>query len=286
MPRIVDLTHTLTSKIHVYPEDPKFSAKPAIQFPKGDGIRVHALRLGTHTGTHIDAPFHFYKNGMKIDEVPLEWLIGRPVIIDISALVRRTDRFRVEWEHLAEYEEEFRRAGEGDGILLIRTGWDTWFSWTSDTYLHHPYFTGDVAAKLIEHGIRIFGVDTLNPERTCLEPLWGEDPERYGDNPWAMHEAMLGSGGLIVENLANLQEIMEETPGKEWIIHFVPLKLGGLDGSPIRAYAIQQVGTRGFMSATAFLMLTGSVTSRINSKSGGLARTENNTPFVPVGGDA
>ena len=244
MPKIVDLTHTLKSDIHITPEDPTFSAKPAIQFPKGDGCRVHALRLGTHTGTHLDAPHHFYKAGKKIDKVPLEWLVGRPLVIDISSLVNGTDRFRVEWEHLAEYEEEIRKAGQGDKILLIRTGWDTWFSWTrTQTYLHHPYFTGDVAAKLVEHGIRIFGVDTLSPDRTCLEPVWGEDTERYGDDPWALHHAILGSGGLIVENLANLQEIIEEAPGKEWIVHFIPLKLGGLDGSPIRAYAMQQVCT-------------------------------------------
>ena len=242
MAKIVDLTQTLESNIHVYPEDPEFSAKPAIKFPSGDGIRVHALRLGTHTGTHIDAPHHFYKNGMKVDEIPLEWLMGRPVVIDISSLVRGRDRFRVEWEHLAEHEEEIRKAGQGDKILLIRTGWDTWFSSTrSQRYLLHPYFTGEVAEKLVEYGIRVFGVDSLSPDRTSIEPIWGEDTERYGDNPWALHDGILGSGGFIVENLTNLQEIMEEAPGKEWIVHFIPLKLGGLDGSPIRAYAIQQV---------------------------------------------
>ena len=98
-----------------------------------------------------------------------------------------------------------------------------------------------MAAKLLEHGIRIFGVDTLNPDRTCLEPIWGEDTERYGENPWALHDTILGSGGLIVEKLTNLQEIMDEIPGKEWIVHFIPLKLCGLDGSPARAYAVQQV---------------------------------------------
>ncbi|KAF9646188.1 putative cyclase [Thelephora ganbajun] len=170
MPKIVDLTHTLDSDIHTYPEDPKFSAKPAFEFPKGNGCRVHALCLGTHTGTHADAPYHFYKDGKRIDEVPLEWLIGRPVVIDLSSLVSE-EGFRIEWEHLVEYEEEIRKAGQGDKILLIRTGWDTWFSRErSQTYLLHPYFTRDVAAKLLEHGIRIFCVDTLNPDSTYIEP--------------------------------------------------------------------------------------------------------------------
>jgi kynurenine formamidase len=240
MPKIVDLTRTLTSNIPTYPGDPTFSAKPAFQFPHGDGARVHALHLGTHTGTHIDAPYHFYKNGKRINEVPLDWLIGRPVVIDISSLVRDTESFRIEWEHLAEYEEKFRQAGQGDKILLIRTGWD-FESYSSPDYFLHPYFTGGVAAKLLEHGIRIFGVDTLNPDRTCLEPTL-EEGEATENDPWALHHTILGSGGLIVENLAYLYEITDETPGKEWIVHFIPLKLGKLDGSPIRAYAIQQVG--------------------------------------------
>ena len=242
MVKIVDLTHTLESNIHTYPGDPEFSAKPAFKFPAGDGPRVHALRLGTHTGTHIDAPYHFYKDGKKIDEVPLEWLIGRPVVIDLSSLVGGRECFRIEWEHLAKYEEEIRKAGQGDRILLIRTGWDIWFSRTrSQTYLLHPYFTGDVATKLVEHGIRVFGVDTLSPDRTSIKSMRGEVTRRHGEDPWVLHDAILGSGGLIVENLANLREIVEETPGKEWIVHFIPLKLGGLDGSPIRAHAIQQV---------------------------------------------
>ena len=121
MAKIVDLTQTLKSDIHIYPDDPKFSAKPAFEVPKRDGFRVHALRLGTHTGTHIDAPYHAYKNGKKIDEVPLEWLVGRPVVIDLSSLVGNRDCFRIEWEHLAEYEEEIYKADQGDKILSIRT---------------------------------------------------------------------------------------------------------------------------------------------------------------------
>lgn len=266
MANIVDLTHTVESDIHTYPDDPIFSAEPAFEFPSGDGCRVHALHLGTHTGTHIDAPYHFYKNGKKINEVPLEWLVGRPVVIDISSLVGMKDRFRIEWDHLAIYEEGIRKAGQGDKILLIRTGWDVWFSQTrSNTYLLHPYFSGDVAAKLVEHGIRIFGVDSLSPDRTSIEPA-GEDTECYGDDPWAIHHAIHGSGGLIVENLANLQEIIGETPGKEWVIHFIPLKLGGLDGSPIRAYAIQQVSTP-VNTRNGVPMLTGSAIPRIRSKS-------------------
>ena len=221
---------------------------------------------------------------MKIDEVPLEWLIGRPVVIDLSSLVRNRDRFRIEWEHLAEYEEEIWKAGQGDRILLIRTGWDTWFSSIgSQTYLLHPYFTGDVAAKLLEHGIRIFGVDTLSPDRTSIEPIWGEDTERYGENPWALHDAILGSGGLIVENLTNLQDIAEETPGKEWIVHFIPLKLGGLDGSPIRAYAIQQVSILAYVHD----MLADSETPRIESKPRSLHSLRDTFPGprVLVGGD-
>jgi kynurenine formamidase len=106
MTKVVDLTHPLSADTLAYPGDPKFSASPAFQFPPGNGARVHALHLSTHTGTHIDAPYHFYKRGKRINEVPLEWLIGTPVVIGISSLVYGTTKcFRVEWDHLAEYEE-------------------------------------------------------------------------------------------------------------------------------------------------------------------------------------
>lgn len=236
--KFIDLTHPLDSETQIYPLDPLFSSNHYATHEK-DGYCVHQLSLGTHTGTHIDAPYHFVADGQTIDQMPLETFVSEAVIVDLSEATLRTDeagherslraRERITWEDLTPY-AALMKPGR---MFLVNTGWSK-AHYKSDKYLDHPYFAPGVASELVARGIKLVGTDTLNPDET--PPTDGaECAEGFG-----FHEVFLGAGGTIVENLTNLEELIhaqKEAPSSKWMINVVPLKLTGADGSPVRAFA-------------------------------------------------
>lgn len=226
--RFIDLSHPLTSETQIYPSDPAFQCKTHASHAK-DGYCVHQLSLGTHTGTHIDAPYHFFPNGRKIGDIRLEELVGDVAVVNLSGL---QERQRISWEILQPYEHLMQDCQ----ILFINTGWCR-AHYQTPMYLSHPYFAPNIAVEILARGIRVVGVDTLNPDETpsIFAPVL-EDSDGFG-----FHEAFLGAGGIIAENLANLEELLEaqeNTPeGEKWIVYLVPLNLTEADGSPVRAFA-------------------------------------------------
>jgi kynurenine formamidase len=108
-------------------------------------------------------------------------------------------------------------------IVLIATGWSSHYG--SALYLDHPYLATELGEELLNRGVRVLGVDLINPD---------PDGEEHESVP--IHELMLGSGGYIVENLTNLGRIDWTRP----LVSLLPLRLAGLDGSPIRAVAIRE----------------------------------------------
>jgi kynurenine formamidase len=226
---IIDLTHPLTPNIQVYPGDPPFNSTPCCTIPS-DGLSVHRLSLGTHTGTHIDAPSHFIPSGKPIGQIPLTELVSRhAVIVDLSKNGLSPSQ-KITWEeHLKPYGEKM----SGDKVLVIYTGWSDRF-WGSEEYFDHPYLTKEAAEKVVvEKGVRVLAVDTASPDAT------NGNADGFG-----VHETVLGMGGVIVENLANVNKILDGEGGdsSEWVVSFVPLYLGGEeDGSPIRAFAWKQM---------------------------------------------
>ncbi|KAJ3829643.1 hypothetical protein F5878DRAFT_137941 [Lentinula raphanica] len=215
---IIDLTHPLDpNKITIYPGDPEFTCCPSLTVAK-DGFSVHSLSLGTHTGTHIDAPSHSIINGTTIDQVPLDTLVACPAIV-----VDLTDKkagSKIIWDDLDKYSSRMKSGT----VLLLYTGWSK--HWGTPAYLEYPYLDKDAAVKILATGVRIVGLDTLSPDEI-------DGPEGYG-----VHEVILGAGGLIVENLTNLKALWEldAKAGKEVLTSIVPLSLTGCDGSPIRAF--------------------------------------------------
>lgn len=145
------------------------------------------MEIGTHSGTHMDAPSHFLKNGKTIDEVNLEACVGRCSVIAMSGKVGR--------EELLEYK------GKVEERLLIK----------GDIIL-----TVEGASALVEMGIRLIGVEglTVGPE----------------DAPMEVHLILLNKEVVILEGL-----VLDAVPEGEYLLSAAPLKLGGLDGAPVRA---------------------------------------------------
>jgi kynurenine formamidase len=208
--RIIDLSHTLSATgMSVWPGHPTFSS-----FKLQTRRSVTALSFGSHTGTHIDAPSHFVADGLAIDEVDLQRLLGRAVVVDVRG---KGARERITWEDVKGYEEKL---GEGV-IVLICTGWSRY--WGTEMYGEHPFLDPDAARELVARGVRVIGVDTLGPDE--------DEAEGVG-----AHEVILGAGGLIAENLRGVEEVIGmERP----IVSLLPIKIGGCDGAPIRAIAFE-----------------------------------------------
>ncbi|GBE80860.1 hypothetical protein SCP_0305800 [Sparassis crispa] len=217
----VDLSQPLNANVHVYPGDPQYSCCPALTLSK-DGVNVQAISMGSHTGTHVDAPYHFIADGTRIDQIGLERFVGPALVVDLTA---KRAKEKIVWADLTPYESEMRRrSGEGGSIiLLLRTGWSRY--WGTETYLEHPFLDERAAQGIVNAGVRVLGVDTLSPDETSHEA------------DFAAHRVVLGAGGIIAENLNHLEAIQEG----EWIVNLVPLKLEGCDGSPVRAFAWRHV---------------------------------------------
>ncbi|KAI0644925.1 putative cyclase [Trametes meyenii] len=220
LPTYVDLTYVVDENVQVYPGDPAFSCCPTLTIPK-DGQTVHSISMGSHTGTHVDAPYHFIQDGATIDTISLSSFVAHAVVVDVTG---KQPKELITWTDLLPYIELIcRKAALPHGVVvLLHTGWSQ--HWQSSVYFEHPFLTRDAAERLIALGVKAIGVDTLSPDETCVD---GSTPD------FGVHHVVLGAGALIVENLTNIASIASG----DWLVNFVPLKLKGLDGSPVRAFA-------------------------------------------------
>jgi kynurenine formamidase len=172
-----------------------------------DGFRVSRLSLGTHQGTHLDAPSHYLPDGAGAESVPLEKLCGEAVVLDIPR-----GRLGVIDEAALIASGELRAGAR----ILIRTGWGA--QWGGKNYAFEgPGLTIGAARLLADRGVWLLGMDTASPSEVDSEPV---------------HRILTVAGVAIVENLANLDLC---PPRVE--LHALPLPLVGCDGAPLRVVA-------------------------------------------------
>jgi kynurenine formamidase len=218
--RVVDLSIPVGPETQIYPGDPLPAVRRALTIEQ-DGANVLALELGSHTGTHVDAPFHFETDGERLEDVGLDRFVGRAVIADVTG---HGDREPIDWDVLSAYED---RMAPGT-IFVLRTGWSEFYG--TERYFDHPFLTAAACERILERGVRTLAIDALNPDETVLD----ETEER-----WDVHHLVLGAGGVIAENLTNLSAIDFEDP----LLCMFPLRLAGdADGAPCRAIALDVAG--------------------------------------------
>lgn len=178
---IVDLTHTFTDAMPVYPGDQQASVRQIAAIDT-DGYADHFLSTGLHVGTHIDAPAHMIAGGKKIHELPPEFFCGKGVLIDARGKEVLDAKMLGQSGH----------ASISDGtVVLFCTGWSSRFH-TSEYFTGFPVMTEDVAEELVRRKIRMVGFDAPSPDRA----------------PFSVHKILLGAGVLIIENLTNLEELL------------------------------------------------------------------------------
>ncbi len=216
MYRIIDLSHKIDDDTPVYPGDPPVRLTPAATLA-GDGFNLLHVRMGSQTGTHVDAPYHLSDAGARLDELPLELFVGPAVLVDVRG---RRPRSPIGWEDLAPVADRLRPGR----ILVLHTGWDQ--QWGSDAYFDHPHLTGQAAERIVASGVRTVAIDALSVDETVPH---GAPPAGF-----AAHEVLLGAGGVIVENLTNLDAVREPA-----VLSVLPLHLARADGAPVRAVALE-----------------------------------------------
>ena len=269
-PTLIDLTQPFDSKIPVYPGDPPFSCRQSHSVPR-DGYSVHALSCSSHVGTHIDAPSHFFVDGATVDQLSLSTFILPALVLDVS---HKKARECIAWDAVEHVADRIR-----PGIaVLFRTSWSRYWDPTTTTlpssdsrgrepthhYFDHPWLATDVAERLAALGVRVVGTDTMSPDQSPF-PMFsavgnnsnGGDGDGDGDGEmvtggeepitdYGFHFSFLGAGGLIVENLTNLDALLAAQeaarPDTEVIVSLLPLKITGCDGAPVRAVAWLQPG--------------------------------------------
>src|SRR6266571_6762106 len=93
MTKIIDVTVPLSRDVPTFPGDPRFDIRFPHQMEKGEPYNVASLALGAHSGTHVDAPFHFIPGGATVEQLPLEILMGKCRVVELPGLdkVERAD---------------------------------------------------------------------------------------------------------------------------------------------------------------------------------------------------
>lgn len=209
--RIIDLTAPMFDGAPTMPLDPQCSISWHSRLDTM-GYNLSHLQTSTHQGTHIDAPRHFYDDGISIDEIPLDRFIVRAIRVDLThkkagEAITVADMAGAKW-----YVER-------GCSLLLHTGWGKKFP-DKSYFSGFPYVSTELADWFAEKQIGIIGMDLPTPN--------GKD--------WKyVHLKMLGAGCLIVEGLANLEALPVH---EQFTFYALPLKLEGRDGSPIRAMAL------------------------------------------------
>jgi len=201
-----DLTHPVEPRMPTYPGDPPVRVAPHATHD-ADGSRVAALELGTHTGTHVDAPAHTEPDGRTLDAFPVERF-------DLAA--RRVDCRHLGAGATIERDDLLDGPDATVDLLVLDTGWHA--HWGTDRYADHPHLAPAAAewcaANDLDVGIDAFGVDPTPAESVPA------------------HHALLGRDRLIVENLTNLEGLPER-----FRLRATPLSVADADGAPVRAVA-------------------------------------------------
>ena len=209
----IDLTLTISKSI------PSFPGSPTPQFIswshlKEDGYNLELLFLSSHTGTHLDAPFHFVKNGIKIDQIPLSRLMGKAILIKI----KKSKNSPITKSDIVHFEKENGNIPNKSSIFFF-TGWQK-------NLKKDNYFTENP-------GLALSAATYLAQKKTNLVGIDSPSIDLGKDKSFSVHHILSKKNILIVENLANLNKIQS----REFDFTILPLKLKDATGSPVRAVA-------------------------------------------------
>lgn len=203
--RIFDISVPIVSGGLVYPGNPEIRIEAASEVSKGASSNLSLVSFGSHTGTHVDAPKHFFDTGGTVDRLPLNALIGPALVLAFT-----DDVMSVTAAHLQQH------SLEGVERVLLRTR-NSGFIRERQFRQDYTFVAPDAAEHLASLGVKLVGVDYLSIEQ-------------FHSGHHRTHRTLLERGIVIVEGL----DLSDITPGT-YAFSCLPLRLEGLDGAPARA---------------------------------------------------
>jgi arylformamidase len=212
---LIDLSHIIEHGMVTYPGLPgpiicDFLSREASRSRYAPGVefQIGKIEMVANTGTYLDSPFHRYANGKDLSQLPIERLA------DLDAVVVQAPA----GSGRAISSQAFRGVDLDGKAVLVRTGWDR--HWRTPLYLSgHPFLTSDAAEYLLDHGVTLVGIDSLNIDDT-------------DDGTRPVHSMLLGAEVPIVEHMCNLGAL----PERDFRFFAVPAKVAGFGTWPVRAF--------------------------------------------------
>jgi len=201
----IDVSVPLRSGMVHWPDNPPVQIERTLSIEHGDVANVSKISMGAHTGTHMDGPIHFVREGQGLDEMPLTATIGRARVIEIR------DPGSIKLDELHPH-----RLQRGERILFKTQ--NSARRWSSEDFMEDFVYISQGAARyLADRGIQTVGVDYLSVGGFRKD---GEET----------HLALLEAGTWVIEGL----ELSEVEPG-EYELICLPVKIERSDGAPARA---------------------------------------------------
>ncbi len=207
--RTYDITLTITPQSIVWPGDAPVVIKHTSSIAAGDNANVSEITMSCHTGTHVDAPDHFLNNGITVDNLSLDLLVGRAYVLHLPDVSMITASVLMQ----AEIPPRTRR-------LLFKTrNSDLWANGSMEFKTDFVALSVDAAEYLVDRNVKVVGIDYLS-----IAPYKMGTP---------VHKILLNAGVVVIEGL----DLSKVSQGR-YTLHCLPLKLGGAEGAPTRAVLV------------------------------------------------
>ncbi len=208
--RTYDITLTISPEMVLWPTDPPIELKRVSKIEEGSNANVSHISMSVHTGTHIDAPYHFLGDGDTVESIPIETLFGRAYVLHLPDDVDLITRELVENSTIPPRTKR---------VLFRTRNSELWKSNRKTFDKNFVALASDAAEYLLKRGVKLVGIDYLSIAS-------------FGDAV-PTHQTLLRAGIAVLEGL----DLSEVSQGR-YTLYCLPLKIVGVDGAPVRAILV------------------------------------------------
>jgi len=219
--KIIDLTHALSPGVPAWDMSCGFNINTELDY--SDGVKVQSIQSPLGIGTHIDAPSHFFQNGVDVASIEIKNLILSACVIDVKPKI--CAEYFISTQDINDFETEYGKIEENT-LIIANTGWSQYWNdpkryrnENDDGNMVFPGFSVDAISLLLERNISGVAIDTLSPDGSNLE--------------FPVHRMLLSQNKYIIENIMNLNKL----PGKGAHIIALPMKISDGTEAPARVVA-------------------------------------------------